>query len=252
MTGARGSRRRRPIYRLDVGGAFPVYGARKLPRSPASGSSWHTSLENGDARNVSATTVGAVAQALRLDESERQHLMALVGLPRAAERPAAPETLVIPTSRCDRVPGVSPYLDVAGHGLQRRLSVALARPRRRPVQRRRAASFSTRARPLHGDRFEKNIEPVIAMLQASIGQYPNATPLRELRDRVITDPLLHRIWSAHEIASPLLPSVCTIMSPVGLCTYETLTLLISNVVALVVQVPDESSTTNKNDAFVVK
>ena len=98
-----------------------------------------------------------------------------------------------------------------------------------------------RARATHGDRFEPNIEPVIAMLQSSIGHYPDAAPLRELRDRIVADPRLRRIWNAREITSPLLTSTCTITSPAGLFTYETLTLLVSNTMALVVQVPDEMS-----------
>jgi hypothetical protein len=66
---------------------------------------------------------------------------------------------------------------------------------------------------------------VIAMLQASIGHYPHAKPLRELRERVVADARLHRIWSAHEITNPLMSSACTMLSPAGLFTYETLTLL---------------------------
>ena len=77
-----------------VGGALPVCVVRK-PRSPGIGVS-RTSLENGDARYVSTTTVSVVAETLRLDESERQR-DGLVGLPRAAGRPAPPETLVLPT-----------------------------------------------------------------------------------------------------------------------------------------------------------
>ncbi len=205
------------------------------------GLSWYTSLENGDARNVSATTVTAVAEALRLDESERQHLRALVGLPRTAERPAAPETLVLPTVDAIAFPAyliTAMWQVTACNAAFRWLWRVDDDVPFNAVER---LFLDERARALHGDRFEQNIEPVIAMLQASIGHYPNARPLRELRDRVIADPLLHRIWSAHEIASPLLPSSCTIISSAGLFTYETLTLLISNVVALVVQVPDELS-----------
>ena len=205
------------------------------------GISWYTSLENGDARNVSAATVTAVADALRLDESERQHLMALVGLPRAPGRPAAPETLVLPTVDAIAFPA---YLidtmwqvtacNVAFRWLWRVRDDV-------PFNAVERLFLDARARPLHEDRFEWNIGPVIAMLQASIGHYPDSKPLLELRDRVTADRRLHHIWSAHEITSPLLPSACTIMSPGGLFTYETLTLLVSNSVALVVQVPDEPS-----------
>jgi transcriptional regulator with XRE-family HTH domain len=205
------------------------------------GLSWYTSLENGDARNVSATTVAAVAGALRLDESERQHLMALVGLPRAAGRPAAPERLVIPTVAAIAFPAyliTSMWQVTACNAAFRWLWRVQDDVPFNAVER---LFLDERARPLHENRFEKNIEPIIAMLEASIGHYPDAKPLRDLRDRVIADPHLHRIWSAHKIASPLLPSTCTIVSAAGLFTYEALTLLISDVVALVVQVPDEPS-----------
>jgi transcriptional regulator with XRE-family HTH domain len=205
------------------------------------GVSWYTSLENGDARNVSATTVTAVAKALRLDESERQHLMALVGLPRPAGRPAAPEALVIPTVDAIAFPAyliTAMWQVTACNAAFRWIWRVQDDVPFNAVER---LFLDERARPLHEDRFERNIEPVIAMLQASIGHYPNAEPLRGLRDRVIANPPLHQIWSAHEISNPLLPSACTIMSSAGLFTYETLTLLISDDVALVIQVPDEPS-----------
>jgi transcriptional regulator with XRE-family HTH domain len=205
------------------------------------GISWYTSLENGDARNVSATTGTAVADALRLDESERQHLMALVGLPRAPGRPAAPETLVLPTVDAIAFPAYlinSMWQVTACNAAFRWIWRVQDDVPFNAVER---LFLDERARPMHEDRFEKNIGPVIAMLQASIGHYPDAKPLLALRDHVIADPRLHQIWGAHEITSPLLPSACTIMSPAGEFTYETLTLLVSNSVGLVVQVPDESS-----------
>ena len=171
---------------LPAGGRRRVPGLRReeVATIAGIGVSWYTSLENGDARNVSATTVAAVAEALRLDESERQHLMALVGLPRAAGRPAAPETLVIPTIDAIAFPA---YLinamwhvtacNAAFRWIWRVQDVV-------PFNAVERLFLDERARPLHEDRFEKNIEPVIAMLQASIGHYPNAKPLRELRERV--------------------------------------------------------------------
>ncbi len=205
------------------------------------GISWYTSLENGDAHNVSAATVVAVANALRLDESERQHLIALVGLPRAAGRPAAPETLVMPTLEAIAFPAYlidSMWQVTAYNAAFRRIWHVRDDVPFNAVER---LFLDERARRFHEDRLEANIEPVIAMLRASLGHYPDAEPLRALRDRIVADPRLQRIWSAHEIASPLLSSTCTIASPIGRFTYETLTLLISDAVALVVQVPDEPS-----------
>ena len=228
---------------LPAGSRRRVLGLRReeVATLAGIGVSWYTSLENGDARNASAATVTAVAEALRLDDSERQYLMALVGLPRAAGRPAAPEKLVLPTVDAIAFPAyliTSMWQVTACNAAFRWIWRVQNDVPFNAVER---LFLDERARPLHQDRFEKNIEPVIAMLQASIGHYPDAKPLLELRDRVIGDPRLHQIWNAHEVTSPLLPSACTILSPTGLFTYETLTLLVSNSVALVIQVPDESS-----------
>jgi transcriptional regulator with XRE-family HTH domain len=205
------------------------------------GISWYTSLENGDARNVSHATIAAVADALRLDESERQHLMALVGLPRPGGRPAAPERIVLPTVDAIAFPAyliTSMWQITACNAAFRWLWRVRDTLPFNAVDR---LFLDDRARALHEERFEENVAPVIAMLQASMGHYPNEKPLLELRDRVLGNPRLHQIWSAHEIASPLLPSACTILSPAGLFTYETLTLLVSTSVALVIQVPDGPS-----------
>ncbi len=49
------------------------------------GVSWYTALESGDAAGVSEQTVLAVANALRLSESERNYLMTLTGVTPAEE-----------------------------------------------------------------------------------------------------------------------------------------------------------------------
>jgi len=228
---------------LPAGGRRRVPGLRReeVATLAGIGVSWYTSLENGDAQNVSATTVNAVADALRLDDSERQHLMALVGLPRAAGRPAAPESLVLPTVDAIAFPAyliTAMWQVTACNAAFRWVWRAQDEVPFNAVDR---LFLDPRVRSLHGDHFENNVKPVIAMLQASIGHYPDAQPLLDLRNRVVEQPRLHDIWSAYEITSPLLPSTCTIESPAGPFTYETLTLLVSDSVALVVQVPDERS-----------
>jgi transcriptional regulator with XRE-family HTH domain len=236
---------------LPAGGRRRVPGLRReeVATIAGIGISWYTALENGDAQNVSAATVSAVADALRLDESERAHLMALVGLPRAAGRPTAPEALVIPTLETIAFPAylITAMWEVTACNAAFRWIWCVDDDV--PFNSVDRLFLDERARPLHGDLFEKNMQPVLAMLQASIGHYPDARPLRELRDRVLAHPGLHQIWGAYEITSPLLPSSCTITSPAGQFTYETLTLLVSNSVALVVQVPDEPSRHRLKNAF---
>lgn len=47
------------------------------------------------------------------------------------------------------------------------------------------------ARKMHGDRFESNIRPVIAMFRSSQGRQPQR--LRDLRDRILTDEVIKRL-----------------------------------------------------------
>jgi transcriptional regulator with XRE-family HTH domain len=75
-----GGRASRPA---DVGLALtPRRRVRGLRREEVAalagiGISWYTALENGDAEGVSETTLRAVAEALRLTESERDYLLEL-------------------------------------------------------------------------------------------------------------------------------------------------------------------------------
>ena len=53
------------------------------------GVTWYTWLEQGRPINASAQVLGAVAQTLKLDQAERQHLFRLADVPDAAADPAA-------------------------------------------------------------------------------------------------------------------------------------------------------------------
>ena len=87
------------------------------------GVSWYTALENGDAHGFSDETVLAVAEALRLSESERQYLLALTGHAERRE-PVAPNPLVVDTLAAIAFPA---YIVTSNLG-------------RRPAMRRSAAS----------------------------------------------------------------------------------------------------------------
>lgn len=64
--------------------------------------SWYTWLEQGRPINVSADVLDALARALRLDGTERDHLFLLAG-----QRPHPP----VPAERHSLAPWVGPYLD---------------------------------------------------------------------------------------------------------------------------------------------
>jgi MmyB-like transcription regulator ligand binding domain/Helix-turn-helix domain len=206
------------------------------------GVSWYTSLENGDARGVSEATLGAVADALRLSDSEREYLMAIAARAPLTDRREEPGPLAVATMQAIAFPAyiITATWDVIDFNQAFRRVWELEEDE---------ASFNAiarlfidpRARMMHGPNFSANIKPVLAMLQSSLGRQPHAEALRQLRDRLIADSELRTIWDEYEINSPLLPNACTIESPIGTFSYETLTLLLSSVLAMVVQVPDGAS-----------
>lgn len=240
--------RRARIRPADVG--LPASGRRRVPglrrEEVASiagiGVSWYTALENGDARGVSEATLLAVAEALRLSDSERQYLLALAGPSQATERPVAPDALVLATMRAIAFPAyiITAMWDVVECNEAFRRVWAI-REGEVPFNAVARLFLDPAVRKMHGRHFAENIRPVLAMLHSSIGRQPHAKALRQLRDRLIADNTLRTIWNEYEISSPLLPNACTIESAVGTFHYETLTLPFSNSHAIVVQVPDDAS-----------
>jgi MmyB-like transcription regulator ligand binding domain len=98
------------------------------------------------------------------------------------------------------------------------------------------------ARKLHGRNFATNVAPVVAMLHSGIGRRPNLKGLRDLRDRLLADDEIRKIWNDFEIRSPFLPTKAEIQSSIGTFRYEALNLPVpGSLHALVVQVPDGAS-----------
>ncbi len=206
------------------------------------GVSWYTSLENGEASGVSEATLTTVAEALRLSDSEREYLLALAGVRRPPQRPSVPEPLVVATLNAIAFPAyiINPTWDIINYNdaFRRVWAIREDEVHFNAVDR---LFLHDESRKMHGSQLADNIRPIFAMLQSSIGRQPTATTLLQLRDRIIADGDLRRIWNEYEITSPLLPNACTIESPIGTFHYETMTLLLSQSLALVVQVPDEAS-----------
>ena len=240
--------RRARILPADVG--LPAGGRRRVPglrREEVAtlagiGVSWYTSLENGEAVGVSEATLETVADALRLDRSEREYLLALAGQVPVMERPSTSDPLAFATMRALAFPAyviTATWDVVAGNAAFCR--VWSIDERETPFNAVERLFLHPDARKMHGAHLAENIRPVIAMLHSSIGRHPSTTHLRDVRDRLVADDDLRAIWDAYEIASPILPNACTIESPLGLFRYETLNLPFSEKHAIVVQVPDEAS-----------
>jgi transcriptional regulator with XRE-family HTH domain len=102
--------RRARVSPADVG--LPKTGRRRVPglrREEVAalagiGVSWYTALESGDADGVSEATVIAVADALRLTESERTYLLTLAGRYTVADTIDEPGILVRETMRALTLP----------------------------------------------------------------------------------------------------------------------------------------------------
>ena len=233
---------------VDVG--LPVTGRRRvagLRREEVAslagiGVSWYTSLENGEASGVSEATLTTVAEALRLSESEREYLLALAGVSHVLNGPPVPEPLIVATLHAIEFPAyiINATWDIISYNEAFRRVWAIREDEMHfnAVDR---LFLNDETRKMHGPNLAGNIRPIFAMLQSSIGRQPHATTLLELRDRIIADGALRTIWNEYEITSPLLPNACTIESPIGTFHYETMTLLLSQSLALVVQVPDDAS-----------
>jgi transcriptional regulator with XRE-family HTH domain len=207
------------------------------------GVSWYTALENGDARGVSDATLLAVASALRLSDSEREYVFALAGRSGAIARYVEPAPLVVEAMKALQFPAyvITATWEVVAFNaaFQAVWSIEEGELPFNAVER---LFVNPAARKMHGDHFAANIAPVVAMLHSSLGRQPHVENLRRLRDMLLADDVIQKIWNDYEISSPLLPNACTIESPIGRFHYETLTLPVPNKShAIVVQVPDAES-----------
>jgi transcriptional regulator with XRE-family HTH domain len=207
------------------------------------GVSWYTALENGEARGISLQTVLAVADALRLSESERDYLLALTGHWETSERAEPPSRLVVETMNATAFPAyiASAAWEIVACNEAFRLVWAIE-DGELPVGAVERLFLDPRARRMHGERFASNVEPVLAMLRSSEIRRPSEA-LSRLHERLMADDLTREIWqSSYEISGPFRANRCPIDSPLGAFTYEALTLPIAGTLtALVVQVPDDES-----------
>ena len=208
------------------------------------GVSWYTALENGDARGVSEATLHAVAGALRLSDSERHYLLVLSAEAEPSDVVEAPSALVADTIAAIRFPAyiiTATWQVVACNAAF--CHVWAIDESELPFNAIERMFMAPRARAMHGRNFAANIEPVIAMLRSGIGRRPASESLRALGERLIADPTIRAIWDAYDIRSPHLSNTCTIASPIGPFTYETVTLTVpgARLHGVVVQVPDAES-----------
>ncbi len=206
------------------------------------GVSWYTALESGDADGVSQQTVLAVSDALRLSSSERSYLLTLTGLTPVDEL-SEPDKLLTETMTALVFPAyiITAAWDVlsCNAAFRRVWGIAEAEVPFNAVER---LFLDSRARLMHASNFRRNIAPVVAMVRSAVGRRPHLTTLQRLRETLVADTETRELWDAYEISDPLVSNTCTIDSPVGSFTYETLTLANPGATSgMVVQIPDKPS-----------
>jgi transcriptional regulator with XRE-family HTH domain len=207
------------------------------------GVSWYTALESGDARRVSDATLLAVADALRLSESEREYLFGLAGRFTAAEESEGPSQVVLDAMMAMSYPAyviTATWQIVACNAAFR--VVWNVGDHELPFDAVARLFIDPAARRMHGTQFAANISPIVAMVRSGIGRHPNLAGLRDLRDRLLADAEARRIWDDFEVSGPTAVTRAEIASPIGTFSYEALTLPIEGALhGIVVQVPDIES-----------
>lgn len=202
------------------------------------GVSWYTALEHGNAPGVSAVALSAIADVLRLSESERHYVAALAREPEVLKT-EPPGPLVIQTVDALTIPAyvVDAAWDVAyANDAMRR--VWAIEPDEIPFNAIERLFIHPVARRMHGERFVANVEPVIAMLRSALGRRPTLEHLRRLRDRLVAEDAVRAMWDAYEIGSPFESTDCTIESAIGTFRYRTLDFHVPGTPhGVVVQVP---------------
>lgn len=206
------------------------------------GVSWYTALESGDADGVSQQTVLAVSDALHLSSSERSYLLTLTGLS-PVDALSEPDNLLTETMTALAFPAyiITAAWDVLACNAAFRRVWGIAQDEV-PFNAVERLFLDPRARSMHAVNFPRNIAPVIAMLHSAVGRRPHLTTLQRLREALVADSETRALWDAYEISDPLVSNACTIDSPVGSFSYETVTLANPGATSgMVVQVPDKPS-----------
>jgi len=207
------------------------------------GVSWYTALENGEAKGVSEATVRAVADALRLSDSEHHYLLALTGNVLVPEDRHEPNALLVQAMHALTFPA---YLITAAWDIFACNAVFLTvwdvGEDEVPFNAVERLFLDQKTRAMHGENFIANIAPVVAMVRSAIGRRPGLATLQRVRDRLLAEPEIAPLWDAYEISDPLVPNTCTIDSAIGRFRYEALTLANpGDSSGLVVHVPDNES-----------
>ncbi|MDH2430683.1 helix-turn-helix transcriptional regulator [Sphaerisporangium sp. TRM90804] len=237
--------RRARLLPADVGveprGRRRVPGLRREELARLAGVSvdYYTRLEQGRSHNASPEVLEAIADALRLDETERTHLLDLAcpPVPARHRRPEPPQRVRPETHQLlDTLHRAGAPAFVVGRRCEILAQNALFRGMASeydldslPARERNAALLiflHPRARHLHPD-WEQVTEGVVAMLRFEFGRHPDDPLLGELIEELWARSGPFRLlWANHDVHERVVGTKRYNHPVVGMftVTYQTLTL----------------------------
>jgi hypothetical protein len=244
--------RRARVRPEDVG--LPAGGRRRVPglrREEVAalagvGVTWYTMFENGTAEHVSREVVDSVARALRLDNSERDHLRRLAGGDTSTSGSTAVDPLV--QAAVDGWITAPAYVSTAGWDVIAwneafALVWGVGPPGGAPFNMVLRHFGDPASCALHGERWEAFARSLVAMMRAGYATRHDDPRYAELMETLRRDPEFVALWERQEVLDPQATTAAEIDSPgVGRFAYRVLNLLLPAMgQALIVQVPEAES-----------
>jgi transcriptional regulator with XRE-family HTH domain len=230
-----GNRRRVPGLRREEVAALAGVGV-----------TWYTMFENGTAEHVSREVVDSVARALRLDDSEREHLRRLAGGDTSTSGSTAVDPLV--QAALDDWITAPAYVSTAGWDVIAwneafALVWGVSPPGGAPFNMVLRHFGDPAASTLHGERWEAFARSLVAMMRVGYATRHDDPRFAEVMDTLRRDPNFVALWERQEVLDPLATTAAEIDSPgVGRFAYRVLNLMLPAMgQALIVQVPETES-----------
>lgn len=210
---------------LPGGGGRRTPGLRReeLAVSAGVGASWLARIEQGRARRVSVEVLGALADALRLDPTERTHLFGLAGA-RAPGDGSSPAELAAEHRRLVAAldPNPAYILDrewrvVAWNAAEEALFPVLATIGSEPHLLRLFLEQSRLRRDIED--WPDEIRRLVRHLRAHVADHPSPALLEEIEELRVSHPEFADAWERRDVG-PLEPHRRVIRAPTGRRVYE--------------------------------
>ncbi len=211
------------------------------------GATWYTMLERGTATGVSASTLDAIARALRLTDDEMAYIHNLADSSVDETSEDSVESLLL--GACAAMEWAPAYICSARWTVlawNRAMSLVwdIEAPGGPPFNIVRRMFADEQMRSLHGSDFADFAYRLVAMVRVGAGRLVDDPVYHGLYADLRDDPIFAAAWNSYDVASPFGSARTRIVSPnVGEFAYEALSFTAPGDTgqSLVVQVPDEPS-----------